>query len=103
MLEKTEQWPLTVVESDEVDEVEDAGLTQVTQLGVHVAAAQHDLYLRKLPANEPGHAKRPVNIAGKRYGKTDDLRTMSLHQLARHLVEQPVHQRGRGLERVDDG
>ena len=102
MIHQGQKRALAVVQRDEVAGIEHARVAELPQLGVDVAATEHDLRRRALRLHDARDPERAVEVAGERHGQADDVGRVGADAFAREIVEQPIDQRRRGVERIGE-
>lgn len=82
-----EEGAFAVVEGDEVEIVEDAGVAEFAQFGVDVAAAEDGCDLGVCGADGLGDLESAEDVAGERDGDTDDLGLVLVQQVEGEFVD----------------
>jgi hypothetical protein len=94
MFDKREKRPLAVVERDEIDIVEDAGIGDAAQLSIGIAAAQRDRQVRTALFDRLRDAKCSIQIAGERHGQTDQRRLGPVKVIPECLQQEFIRETG---------
>ncbi len=103
MFDQGEQGPFTGVQRHEVDEVEQARLGQVTQLGVDETTPERDDHVRVLRLHRLRDAQRRVHRTGKRHRQQQQPGAVPIDGCKRQPRQALVHEVGCGGQRRGQG
>ena len=99
VFDERQQRLFAVIEADEIEEIEDARLGELAQLGIHIAAAEHNARLRSHAPDRLGDAKGPVDRAGERHGNQHQVGLVLFHDCEGQLMQCAVDEVGRSTKR----
>ena len=94
MLDDPEERGFTTVKGDVVGVVEDAGIRELSEFGVYVAAPHDNGRSGGEFLDVAGHAERPIDIAGKGEGEANQIRRVGLDQLRCDIINLGIYECG---------
>ena len=103
VFEQRQQRALAVVQRDEVEMVEHAGLGELAEFGVHEAAAEHRDDGRVVGLDGLGDAEGRIHRARKRHRQQHHLGRVAGEGVEGEALQRLVHQRGRRGQRPGQG